>query len=130
LFSMLLFAPVSQGSDAVMLIVLMVYLAFVVVNVAAMWRLFTKSGVPGWSVLIPIYGSVKLLQISGRSGWWTLAFLVPFLNLFATIRLAFDLARAFGRGIHFGCGLLLLPMIFVPILGFGDSRYALASANR
>jgi hypothetical protein len=54
---------------------------------------------------------------------------VPFLNFFVAIRLVFDLARAFGRGVGFGFGLLLLSPIFIPILGFGDARYVSRSAH-
>ena len=116
--------PASAPSDDPTFIVLLaVYLAVLVLNIAAYWRIFSKAGRPGWMVLVPVYGSVKLLQISGRSGWWLLAFLVPVLNLFPIVRLSFDLARVFGRGVGFGFGLLFLPLIFAPILGFGDAQY-------
>src|SRR5947208_1892155 len=91
--------------------------------VIANWRIFAKAGVPGWACLVPIYNVVKLLHITGRSGWWLLGMFVPFLNIFVAIRLVFDLASAFGRSVAFGFGLLLLSPIFVAILGFGDSRY-------
>src|ERR687885_327624 len=97
----------SFGDGPVARLVLAAYLSLVVLNVAAYWRIFSKAGQPGWTVLVPIYGSIKLLQITGRSGWWTLAFLVPLFNVFPIIRLAFDLARVFGRGTGFGFGLLL-----------------------
>jgi hypothetical protein len=98
-------------------------LAFVVVLIAAYWRIFAKAGRPGWASLIPIYNVVTLLHITGRSGWWILGMCVPLLNVFVWIRLVFELARAFGRGIGFGFGLLLLSPIFVPVLGFGGSQY-------
>ena len=96
----------------------LVALAFV-----AYWRLFVKAGEPGWASLIPIYNVVKLLRISGRSGWWVLGMCVPFLNLFVLIRFGLDLARAFGRSVGFGIGVLLLPLVFIPILAFGSSEY-------
>jgi hypothetical protein len=113
----------GAGADPMVTPVLVVYLSLLVLNIAAYWRIFSKAGEPGWAVLVPIYGSVKLLHITGRSGWWVLAFVVPLFNLFPIVRLAFDLARVFGRGMGFGFGLLLVPLIFAPILGFGDARY-------
>ena len=101
----------------------LLWLGLTVALVITHWRIFAKAGVPGWVCLVPIYNLVKLLHISGRSGWWLLGLGVPFLNIFVAIRLMFDLAGAFGRGIGFGFGLLLLPPIFVPILGFGRARY-------
>ena len=100
-----------------------VSLAIVVVLIAAYWRILAKAGRPGWASLIPIYNVVTLLHITGRSGWWILGMFVPLLNVFVWIRLVFELAGAFGRGIGFGLGLLLLSPIFVPVLGFGGSQY-------
>jgi uncharacterized protein DUF5684 len=101
----------------------LVWLGVVVVLIAAYWRIFSKAGRPGWASLIPIYNMVTLLHITGRSGWWVVGMCVPLLNLFVFIRLVFELAGAFGRGIGFGFGLLLLSPVFVPVLGFGGSRY-------
>jgi hypothetical protein len=114
----------NHGKDAEMAVVYgVVWMAVVVVFIAAYWRIFAKAGRPGWASLIPIYNVVTLLHITGRSGWWTLGMFVPLLNVFVLIRLVFELARAFGRGIGFGVGLLLLSPIFVPVLGFGGSQY-------
>ena len=107
----------------------LISLGLTVVLIVAMWRIFTKAGVPGWVSLIPVYNTVKMLHITGRSGWWILGMCVPFLNFFVAIRLMFDLARAFGRGVGFGFGLLLLSPVFIPILGFGDARYVSRSAH-
>ncbi len=63
-----------------------------------------------------------------RQGWPT-GLGVSDLNFFVAIRLVFDLAGAFGRGVGFGFGLLLLSPIFIPILGFGDVRYVGRHAN-
>jgi hypothetical protein len=49
--------------------------------------------------------------------------MVPLLNFYVIIRLVFDLARVFGRGIGFGFGLLFLFPIFMLILAFGEAVY-------
>jgi uncharacterized membrane protein YhaH (DUF805 family) len=115
-------SSVGDGA-AISTITLVVYVGIIVLTLAGYWRMLSKAGRPGWAVIVPIYGAVQLLQLSGRSGWWVLAMMVPFLNLFTAIRLAFELARVFGRGIGFGFGLLFLPFIFAPVLGFGDAEY-------
>jgi hypothetical protein len=33
------------------------------------------------------------------------------------------LARNFGKGVGFVCGLFFLPFVFLPILAFGSARY-------
>jgi hypothetical protein len=101
----------------------LLYVAVIVLFIAASWRILSKGGKPGWASLIPIYNLVALLQVSGRSGWWILGMFVPFLNFFVAIRLPFDLAKSFGRGIGFGFGLLFLGFIFWPLLAFGDSTH-------
>ena len=49
--------------------------------------------------------------------------LIPFVNFIIAIILLIDLAKSFGKGVGFGIGLLLLPIIFFPILGFGSAQY-------
>jgi hypothetical protein len=101
----------------------LVWLIVVLVMLVAMWKVYVKAGQPGWAILIPIYNSIVMFRITGRSPWWILGLFVPFLNFFVAIRLVFDLAKAFGRGIGFGFGLLFLFPIFVLILGFGKAQY-------
>jgi len=100
-----------------------VYLAILALEVVAVWIVFSKAGRPGWACLIPIYNLYVILKIAGRSGWWLLGFMVPFLGLYGIIVMWLDVAKAFGRGTGFGIGLILLSPIFVPILAFGQSRY-------
>ena len=49
--------------------------------------------------------------------------LIPLVNFIILIILIIDLAKSFGKGVGFGIGLLLLPFIFFPILGFGSVQY-------
>ena len=96
-----------------------VYLFFLV----ATWKLYSKAGRPGWAALIPIYSTVVFCQMCGRSGWLTLALMIPGVNVIVSIMLSVDLARVFGRGTGFALGLIFLSPIFFPILAFGSSRY-------
>lgn len=106
----------------------LIMLAFTVFIVAAVWRVFTKAGKPGWAALIPIYNAVVLLEITGRPLWWLLLFFVPVMNVIAMVIVGVDLARSFGKGVGFGIGLSLFGFIFYPILGFGSARYEGATA--
>lgn len=103
------------------------YIIFMIIMVvffiAVQWRIFTKAGQPGWAAIIPIYNIYVLLTIVGRPGWWVLLFLIPCVNIIIAILVALDLARVFGKGSGFGVGLILLPIVFYPILAFGDAEY-------
>ena len=93
------------------------------VIVAAMWKVFTKAGKPGWASIVPIYNIWVLLEIVGRPSWWLVLMLIPFVNFIVLIILSIDVAKSFGKGTGFGLGLAFLSLIFYPILGFGDAKY-------
>lgn len=98
-------------------------IAFIILMVAAMWKVFSKAGQPGWAAIIPIVNTYFLCKVAGRPGWWLILLFIPFVNLIIWIILCIDIAKAFGKGAGFGIGLLLLPFIFFPILGFGSAQY-------
>lgn len=99
------------------------WLAFMILMIAACWKIFTKAGQPGWASIIPIYNWYVLCKIVGRPGWWVILLLIPFVNFIIGIILCIDLAKSFGKGVGFGIGLILLGIIFFPILGFGSAQY-------
>ena len=90
---------------------------------AAVWKIFSKAGQPGWKCLIPIYGAVVFLRIVGRPGWWFLLLCIPVVNLFLSLALCIDLARAFGKGGGYAAGLAFLTPVFMLMLAFGEAQY-------
>ncbi|GAA3788272.1 DUF5684 domain-containing protein [Amycolatopsis tucumanensis] len=98
-------------------------LAFAVLMVAAIWRVFSKAGQPGWAAIVPIYNTIVLLRVAGRPWWWILLMLIPLVNVVLLFIVYIDLARSFGRGTGFGVLMVFFPFIFLPILGFGSARY-------
>ena len=103
--------------------VMIVWLAVVVLLVAALWKIFTKAGQPGWASIVPIYNLIVALQIAGKPLWFIVLFFIPIANLVAAILVNVALAKAFGKGGGFAAGLILLPIIFLPILAFGSATY-------
>jgi len=110
----------SSGASGVLIVV---YILVLVLELASFWRIFTKAGQPGWAVIIPFYNYYVMLKIVGRPGWWLILFFIPFVNFIAAIVVLNDLSKSFGHGGGFTVGLLFLPFIFGPILGFGSDRY-------
>ena len=98
-------------------------LLIAIILIAAMWKVFTKAGHPGWAAIIPIYNLYIMCKIAGRPGWWVLLMLIPFVNFIIAIILCIDIAKNFGKGAGFGLGLAFLGFIFFPILGFGSATY-------
>jgi Family of unknown function (DUF5684) len=101
----------------------LIYLVVVVVEVVAMWRLFTKAGQPGWAAIVPIYNLYVLVKVAGREGWWVILYFIPFVNIVVWFIVAVDVAKSFGKSAGFGIGIALLSFIFIPILAFGDAQY-------
>lgn len=116
----------SGGSSAVGLII---SLAIAVFAIVSLWKVFTKAGQPGWAVLIPIYNAYVLCKIGGKPGWWVILLFIPIVNIVISLLIALGVAENFGRGAGFGVGLWLLPIIFYPILAFGDASYGVSTAR-
>ncbi len=91
------------------------------------WRIFKKAGRQGWEAVIPIYSTWILFEIVGLKGWYVLLNFIPFIgnliffifSIIANIRLA----KSFGKDGAFAIGLILIPIVFLPILAFGKSTY-------
>lgn len=102
---------------------IILWLAFVVFIIAAMWKVFEKAGQPGWAAIIPFYNLYIMTKIAGKPGWWVLMCLIPFINLIFAIWLYNMVSKSFGKDEGFTVGLVLLGIVFWPILGFGSAKY-------
>ena len=118
----------EQGVGIGFVVFLVIYLGLVVFMIASMWKVFTKAGQPGWAILIPIYNMYIMLKIAGKPDWWLLLMFIPIVNIIVGIIAVVSLAANFGKGVGFAIGLILLPMVFYPILAFGDAKYMAAQA--
>jgi len=113
----------SAVAGIVGLIVLVVYLGILLAVIAGLWKVFTKAGQPGWMAIIPILNGLVAIRIAGKPAWWIILFLIPVVNFIIGIIVTVSLAEKFGKGLGFALGLIFLPFIFVPILGFGSATY-------
>ena len=116
------------GIGAPELLIILAFLlipAIFIVVIASQWMVFTKAGQPGWACLIPILNLLVILKLVKRPMWWILLFLIPIVNFVTLLIVLVDLAKAFGKGIGFAIGLIILGPIFYLILGFGSATYQL-----
>ena len=129
-------------------IYLILALVWWILQIIANWNIFTKAGEAGWKSLIPIYGDYVSYKIAWQTSYFWLSFILGivasyvssanlnesiFLTVIATllriviavinIMYCIKLSRAFGHGIGFAIGLILLQPIFLLILGFGSDPY-------
>lgn len=122
------------------MVIIGVSLVLGLLSIIGHWKVYSKAGQPGWSSIIPFYGSYIMCKITWGNGW---LFLVPLVlsgaGLFFTNSIIcsilfilsfvfscitnYKLATAFGKGVGFTVGLVLLNWLFMMILGFSDALY-------
>ena len=111
--------------------------------------IFLKAKRKSWTVVIPFYSDYIIFDIATGKGFLgiiyalltysslfipifellcdfdmsVLKIFVTCISLILDIFMKFKLAKKFNKGIIFGLGLMFMPVIFYPILGFGKSEY-------
>lgn len=127
LFTGTAFARQSQasGAEAALVALPMMIIGIVVglFMLICQWKIFEKAGKPGWAAIIPIYNVIVFLQVAGKPEWWIILFIVPVANVIIGIVTIVALAERFGQGAGFAIGMIFLPIIFYPLLAFGDYQY-------
>ena len=100
---------------------LILTIIIIVIEFVAFWKIFTKTGRPGWTVFIPMYNIISYLQIIGKPWWWM--FLIIFLPFIFGIWSLNLLSKSFSSDLDFTLGLIFLNPIYIFILAFGKSEY-------
>lgn len=127
-----------------LLLLVLLLIVWIVLILIATWKIFVKAGEKGWKSLIPFYAQYIQFRIAGISKifWIDLPVMILLLVLnwtgrnemgvykvlyysnFALQALSYGyLARAFGKKVKFCIAAAFLPVIFLPILGFGSAKY-------
>ena len=109
--------------------IIITYLLVILILIVAQWRIFEKAGQPGWACIIPIYGTLVLLRIIGKPWWWLLMMIIPFVNIIYAIWAVNLLSKSFGKSEGYTVGMIFLPFIFYPMLGFGSAEYQGAQSS-
>lgn len=133
-----------MGEELIIVLLLSIFMSLlfslpiIILYIAGLWKMFKKAGEEGWKAIVPIYNTITLCRIVGISPYWLLIILicsilsaVPLIGnllylaaiIYFGVILAVSTARSFGRSDTFAVGNFLIPVIFYPILGFGESKY-------
>jgi hypothetical protein len=91
-------------------------------QIPAWWCIYKKSNYPGWNILIPIVNVLIYLKIIDKPWWWIFLLTITPVNIIFHIWGLHLLSRKFGKPWSFTIGLIFLPLIFVPILAFDNSK--------
>jgi hypothetical protein len=101
----------------------LVMLVFMAPMYAGMWKAFAKAGQPGWAAIVPIYQIYVLCKIAGKEDFRFLLWMIPMAGIIFAIIDTIDFCKAYGKEAGFAIGMLILPYVFWPILGFGSAEY-------
>jgi hypothetical protein len=105
------------------LILLLITLFIMIIPIIAMWKLYEKANKPGWAAIVPVYNLIVFMQIIGKPWWWILLWMIPYINIIWVIWGWNLMVKRFGKSEGFTVGVILLGIIFIPILAFGNSKY-------
>lgn len=116
----------------------LICLAVVILVIVANCKVFKKAGEKQWKALIPVYSTWVNTRVAGLAWWW-FAIITALTIITATVKDAnwmfswglflvsfnycYGLAKKFGKSNGFAVLLALLPVIGLPILGFGSAKY-------
>ncbi len=100
------------------------YLAIMVFELVALWKIYAKAGQPGWAAIVPIYNIYIWLKIV-KMEWWHLLIMlfVPCAAIVYSCILNYKTAMVFGKDTGFGVLCIFFSGIMFPILAFGSSEY-------
>lgn len=90
---------------------------------AGLAKIFQKAGQAWWKALVPIYNFWIVLEINDSNPLLTFAIFVPVIQIYVFYKILGGLAYSFGKGHGWAIALILLPWIFLPVLGFGSTEY-------
>ncbi len=118
---------------------LVLQLAIIVIIFGSMYKIFEKAGLEGIKGLIPIYNAFIFITVIGKIAKLgdielgnekdgikigALLILVPFVNIYLMYLASVNVAKSFGKTNEFAIGMVLLPMVFLPLLAFTDVKYS------
>lgn len=112
----------NAGLTALFIGIIIFSLILSIIMIISYWKIFKKKGKPGWATLVPIYNVIVQIQVANLSMIYFLLLLIPFVNIYAIIKINISLAKSFNKSTGFGIGLLLLPIIFIPLLAFSEEE--------
>jgi hypothetical protein len=102
---------------------LVVILVMIVPTILGMWKVFEKAGEPGWAAIVPVYNYMVLAKIGGRDQIHGLLVLLPIVGIIFAILILMDVMKCFGKDVAYAIGVLFLPFVFWPMLGYSDAQY-------
>ena len=94
-----------------------------IITIVAYWKIFESAGLDGWKAIIPFYNGYCLFDIAWGKPVYYFLTLIPAVGIVFSYIALYKLCKAFGRSNWFFAGMVVMPLIFIPVLGFGNFEY-------
>ncbi|MCB0402207.1 MAG: hypothetical protein KDD41_08990 [Flavobacteriales bacterium] len=107
----------------VFFIVMLIAFGLIAFMMICLWKIVEKGGNPGWTGIVPIYNMFILAKMAQKPEWWGALVLIPYAGIVFQIWIWNRVVKRFGYSEGFTVGIVLLPIVFLPILAFGDAQY-------
>ncbi|MEN8601152.1 DUF5684 domain-containing protein [Microbacterium rhizosphaerae] len=117
----------DSAYTAAIVIDVLIAVAVYVWMALALSALFRKAGERGWKAWVPFLNIFVLLELGGLSGWNILLLLIPVVGEIAVFIILivayYRISRSFGYGGGMTVLAVLLPPIWLSVLGWGSARW-------
>ncbi len=113
----------AAGLGAGLIIIWLITFVICIFMIASWWKIFKKANQPGWAAIIPIYNIIVMLQVAELPLWYIILYIIPIANIIIPFVVNINIAKKFGKTAGFGILMTLIPIIGVPMLGFGSNEY-------
>lgn len=110
----------AAGVGAALVVYYILAIAFYVVLVIGMWKVFVKAGKAGWISLIPVYNMWTLYELGDQKGFWCL---IPVANIIFYVKACLSLNKKFSKPTWFAFLMIFVPEVAFIILGFSKDKF-------
>ena len=86
-------------------------------------KIFKKASQKEITAFYPILNLFTMLEITDTSIYLGILFFIPVLNVLANSIMLYRLGKVFNTGFMYQVGLVLMPIIFYPLLAYGNKQY-------
>jgi hypothetical protein len=103
--------------------ILVVSLVATVIQIAGMWKTFSKAGERGWGAIVPIYNVYLMIKVADKPWYWILLFLIPVVNVILYLYIQWEVGDKFGFGVLGKLVFMILAPLSYVATGFGSYTY-------
>ncbi|MBY0476752.1 MAG: hypothetical protein K2Q24_03835 [Chitinophagaceae bacterium] len=114
----------NENLASIQIIFLLVFILIIALpSIIGMWKTFQKAGRQGWEAIVPVYNYMVMAELAGKPSWWGVLCIIPYAGIIFQVWIKNLLCKKFNKDVGYTLGLVFLPFIFWPILGFGSAVY-------